>query len=280
VSASRYNGVGLQPKRHHQITILVTGVALGLIASFAYRHWANAPLSHVDVYDGFETQKLSRLWDTDRFERGAVTMQAQIVRAGHGAAKVVVHSRDKFEAGINGNNDSERAELREASRLISKEDKTYEYSFSMFIPPDFQIVPTRLVIAQWKQDCSGHAPCSDDSPVVALRYVSGVLRITHQTSRHHGVALFETAEDIRGKWTDFRFQIRFTPRANGLLQAWLNGSQVVDYRGVNAYPENASTGYPNPSLFYFKMGLYRDVMPEPMTMYIDEYRKRQLPDHF
>jgi hypothetical protein len=53
------------------------------IASFAYRHWTNAPLSHMDVYDGFETQKLSRLWDTDRFERGAVTMQSQIVRAGH-----------------------------------------------------------------------------------------------------------------------------------------------------------------------------------------------------
>jgi len=68
VSASRYNGVGLQPKRHHQITILVTGVALGPIASFAYRHWANAPLSHVDVYDGFETQKLGRLWDPPPIE--------------------------------------------------------------------------------------------------------------------------------------------------------------------------------------------------------------------
>lgn len=269
----------LQPKRHDRTAIVVTGVALGLIASLAYRHWANAPLSHVDVYDGFETRKLSTIWDTGRFERGAVTMQSEIARAGHGAAKVVVHSRDKFEVGINGNKDSERAELMEASYLISKEDKTYEYSFSMFIPPDFSIVPTRLVIAQWKQDCSGHAPCSDDSPVVALRYVAGVLLITHQIGRH-GVPLFETAENIRGKWTDFLFQIRFTTRATGLLQAWLNGRQVVDYRGVNAYPENASTGYLKPSLFYFKMGLYRDVMPEPMTIYIDEYRKRQFPDHF
>jgi hypothetical protein len=259
--------------------IIVTGVALGLIASFAFWHWANAPLSHVDVYDGFEAQELSRLWDTDRFERGAVTMQSQIIRAGRGAAKVVVHSRNKFEAGLNGDNDTERAELREASRLFSKEDKTYQYSFSMFIPADFQIVPTRLIIAQWKQDCVGHPPCSDDGPVVALRYFSGVLRITHQTGRHR-VTLFETAEDIRGKWTGLRFQIRFTPQANGRLQAWLNGSQVVDYLGVNAYPEDTSTGYPDPSLFYFKMGLYRDVMPEPMTIYIDEYRKHQLPDHF
>jgi hypothetical protein len=25
------------------------------------------------------------------------------------------------------------------------------------------------------------------------------------------------------------------------------------------------------------MGLYRNVMPQPMTIYLDEYRKRELP---
>jgi len=265
----------LQPITRRRTAILAIGFATGLIASIGYLKWARTPLDHVDVYDGFETGKLSRIWDTHRFERGAVTMQSEIVRAGHGAAKVVVHSRDKFEAGINGNNNSERAELLEASKLVSRENRTYEYSFSMFIPPDFPIVPTRLVLAQWKQDCDGHAPCSDDSPVVAVRYTSGVLQITHQVGRHR-VALFQTGENLRGKWTDFRFRIRFTPHEGGLLQAWLNGRQVVDYQGVNAYPETAATGYASPSLFYFKMGLYRDVMAEPMTIYIDEYRKTEL----
>jgi hypothetical protein len=266
----------LQSILRRQIAIPAIGVAAGLIASFIYGKWAPTPLSHVDLYDGFETGKLSGIWDTSRFEPGAVTMQSEIVRAGHGAARVVVHSRDQFEAGIEGDNDSERAELLEASKLVSRQEKTYEYSFSMFIPADFPIVPTRLVIAQWKQDCNGHAPCSNAGPVVALRYTSGVLQITQQTGRHR-TALFETREDLRGKWTDFRFQIRFTRNDDGLLRAWLNGGQVVDYRGVNAYPENNTTGYANPSLFYFKMGLYRDVMAEPMTIYIDEYRKRELP---
>jgi len=273
----RYNVLAdLQPRTRRRTAILAIGVAVGLIASIGYRKWARAPQSHVDVYDGFETGKLSRIWDTDRFERGAVTMQSAIVRAGHGAAKVVVRSRDKFEAGINGNRDTERAELRETSKLISKENQAYEYSFSMFVPLDFPIVPTHLVIAQWKQDCDGHAPCSDDSPVVALRYTSGVLQITHQIGRHRA-ALFQTGEDLRGKWTDFRFQIRFTTHEDGLLRAWLNGLPVVDYRGMTAYPESAVTGYANPSIFYFKMGLYRDVMAEPMTIYIDEYRKTELP---
>jgi len=167
----------------------------------------------------------------------------------------------------------------EASQLVSKEDVTYEYSFSMYLPADFPIVPTRLVIAQWKQDCDAHANCEDDSPVVALRYISGVLRITQQLERGRpSKVLFERREDLRGKWNDYRFQIRFSPRASGLVRAWIGGEPVVDYQGVTAYAENEATGYANPSRYYFKMGLYRDVMAEPMTIYIDEYRKRQLPE--
>jgi hypothetical protein len=52
----------------------------------------------------------------------------------------------------------------------------------------------------------------------------------------------------------------------------------VDFQGANANAENETTGYPSPSVFYFKLGLYRNVMPEPMTIYLDEYRKRELPD--
>jgi hypothetical protein len=232
----------------------------------------------MDVYDGFETAKLSQLWSTDRFEPGAVTMQTNIVRAGHGAVQITVHTGEKFEAGANGGKDSERAELLEAKTLVSRENAAYEYSFSEFFPTNFPIVPTRLVVAQWKQFCGGDdKPCWDDSPVLKLRYASGKLKIVHQTGPQD-TTLFETADDLRGQWTDFKFQIRFTTNTTGFIKGWINGKQVVDYSGVNAYPENAATGYPSPSHFYFKMGLYRDTMPKPMRIYIDEYRKKQLPD--
>jgi hypothetical protein len=232
--------------------------------------------NHLDVHDGFETPELSKLWSTDRFVSGAVTMQTNIVRAGRSAVQITVHSHDTYEAGINGNQDSERDELQEARKLTSRENVPYEFSFSMFIPTNFPIVSTRLVIAQWKQYCTSGGNCSDDSPVVAVRYVAGVLDITHQTGPHQ-TSLYETKENIRGRWIDFKFQIRFTRHGNGRIKTWLNGQSVVDYTGVNAYPENPATGYPSPSWFYFKMGLYRDVMSEPMTLFIDEYRKKQLP---
>ena len=257
---------------------LVTGVSL-LSAGILCAQVASTTATAINVYDGFETTGLSKVWSTDRFEPGAVEMQTNIFRAGHGAAKITVHARDKFEAGINGNKDSERAELREGTKqLVSKENVNYEYSFSEFIPMNFPIAPVRLVLAQWKQYCPEGGSCSDDSPVVAIRYVSGALKITHQIGLHQ-TTLYETKEELRNQWLDFKFQIRFSTNETGRVKAWLNGKQVVDYTGVNAYPENAATGYTHPGRFYFKMGLYRDLMPEPMTIYIDEYRKKQLPQN-
>ena len=256
---------------------LVVGFSLSAAAvAQAQTTRASAPV--IDVYDGFESAQLSKVWDTDRFVPGAVTMQTNIVRAGHGAAKITLRPRDTFEAGIKGSKDSERDELLEATKLTSKENAAYEYSFSMFIPTNFPIVPTRLVIAQWKQNCPAGGNCSDDSPVIAIRYVSGKLKITHQVGPEL-TALYETKKELRGRWLDFKFQIRFTTNETGRIKAWLNNKQLVDYKGINAYPENAATGYPNPSRFYFKMGLYRDLMAEPMTIYIDEYQKRELPEN-
>jgi len=236
----------------------------------------------LDVYDGFETPALGSLWETSRFAPGAVEMQSDVVRAGHGAVKITVRPRDVFEAGQGGNSDSERDELLEARRLVSRENIAYEFSFSMYFPKDFPIVPTRLVIAQWKQYCpelleNGSGPCSDDSPVLALRYISGELRVTQSINRK-SVMLYQEKGEFRGRWLDFRMQTRFTPRPDGRVKVWLDGKQLLDYTGATADEENATTGYPSPSFFYFKMGLYRDVMAEPMTVYIDEYRKRQLRD--
>jgi hypothetical protein len=237
-----------------------------------------APGAPIDVYDGFETPTLSPLWETSRIVPGALTLQSAIVRAGHGAVQLTVRVNDKFEAGQHGDADSERDELTEARRLTGREGVPYEQSFSLFFPADFPIVPVRLVVAQWKQAClDSKAPCSDDSPVLAVRYVDGVLRITQTFGRSKKTVLYEEKRDLRGHWLDLRFQARFTPQANGHIKAWLDGKQVVDYTGATANAENSATGYPAPSYFYFKMGLYRDVMPQPMTLYLDEYRKRQLP---
>jgi hypothetical protein len=259
----------------NSVYLLVFGLLLLLATSVSQAETKSSP--GIDVYDGFEATGLSKVWDTDRFVAGAVTIQTNIARAGHGAARITVHANEKFEAGINGNSDSERAELLEAKKLTSRENVTYEHSFSMFIPADFPIVPKRLVIAQWKQYCPEGGNCFDDSPVLAVRYISGVLKVTQNISKKETI-LFEKKDEYRNRWLDFKFEVRFSTNDTGRVKAWLGDQQIVDFTGTTAYPETAETSYAHPSRFYFKMGLYRNVMAEPMTIYIDEYRKKQLPD--
>lgn len=243
---------------------------------------ASAPLfggrrpGQIDIYDGFEQDTLSSLWSQDRFENGAVVMESSVVRSGHKALAITVRSHDKFEAGSGGSKNSERDELLEANPFNSKEGVPYEFSFSMFFPKDFPIVPTRLVIAQWKQQCpTGDGPCSDTSPVLALRYMGGALLVT-QDLQGQRIVLYRQVGEFRNRWLDFRVQARFTPQSNGFARVWLNGQQIVRFTGITANPENHTTGFDSPSTYYFKMGLYRDVMSQPMTVYIDEYRKRTL----
>jgi hypothetical protein len=231
--------------------------------------------SQVNVYDGFETPELSKIWSKDRMVNNALTMQSGIVRNGHSAAKITLKTGDVFEAGIGKSKDSERDELREADNLLSVEGKMYEFQFSLFLPDSFPIVPTRLVIAQWKQYCNGNSLCDDDSPVMAIRYVSGKLYITIQSDSSKET-VYQTTDEIRNKWLDFKFKARFSRLNNGQVDAWLNEKQIINFKGITGY--SSKKGYTDKSYFYFKTGLYRDLMPEPMTIYIDEYRKKELTE--
>ena len=233
-------------------------------------------LPGVPIHDGFETSALGNLWATDKILTSDYSMQSAVVRNGNSALQITLHTSDHFEAGQHGNNNSERAELTEAYQLYSTEGNSYAFSFSMFLPPDFPIVDTRLVIAQWKQLCEWNRKCDDNSPVLAIRYRAGILSVTQSLGTHR-IALWQSSgEDIRNKWLNFRFRIRFTSDTLGYITAFLNDSLIVNYSGATAYQENDSTGYPSPSRFYFKMGLYRDVMTQPMTIYIDDYSKELL----
>lgn len=235
-------------------------------------------VSRVEVHDDFEAPALSDLWATDRFAPGAVRLESDIVHGGKQALAITVHSRDMFEPGGTGESDSERAELREADKLVAREGRVYEYSFSMYFPKDFPIVPVRLVIAQWKQYCNGEGKrCSNDSPVLALRYIDGEMQVTQDLAHQHHI-LWQQKAEFRGRWLNFRIRARFTPDASGHDEVWLDGKEIADLHGPTANVQDATTGYGKPGVFFFKMGLYRNVMEQPMTVYVDDYRKQELFD--
>lgn len=275
VSAGATNMVRLF-SRGAPLTRSAAIVVLGYFPIVMLAQTLPAPLS---VYDGFEAPTLSEIWETPALAPGAAVVQSSIARSGNNALRITLKPRDLYEAGGTDFSASERDEILEARRLVSRENVPYEFSWSMYLPKDFPIAPVRLVVAQWKQYCSGGAaaPCSDDSPVLAVRYIGGVVLITQDIDHEHHI-LYQERRDLRGSWLDLRVRVRFTSQNSGHIQTWLNGKQVIDYRGVTANSESAKTGYHSSGHFYFKMGLYRNVMTEPMTIYLDEYRKRELPE--
>jgi hypothetical protein len=223
------------------------------------------------IYDGFETSSMGQHWNGRKLLPGALQIQSSVVRDGKWAASITLRQGDQLVQEIG--SELERAELEESRALWSVEGASYSYSFSIFVPQDFPIALTRLVIAQWKQLCPAQS-CTPDNPIIAIRYDRRELFITHQVSQQKQI-LYRTREDIRNRWLDFRFQVRFSRSPYGHVRAWLGNNLIINYRGINANP--TSGGYEDQSRFYFKMGLYRDRMPEPMTIYLDEYRKEEFP---
>lgn len=227
----------------------------------------------INVYDDFEASGLKNIWSTSRMETRAFEIQSKIVRKGKSAAKITLRTGDVVEVANDSSLASERDEIEEADYLVSDEGTKYEYQFSIFLPDSFPIVPTRLIIAQWKQKCPAKL-CSDDSPVLAVRYQSGKLFITLTTDSGR-CRLYELKDEIRNRWLDFKFRVRFSKQSDGEIDAFLNDSNIITYRGITSYSEKRGY-YKKNNTFYFKMGLYRDQMPEPMSIYIDEYRKKEI----
>ena len=227
----------------------------------------NLIIKSTKIHDGFERKNLGKIWDKNKFEQGAVTIQSKIVRKGKNAIRIIIHKGDKTEK-RKGSKISERDELLERKDIWSVEEKAYHYSFSIYLPENFPIVPTRLVLAQWKQD-SNFSNVLVDNPVLAIRYQEGVFKITLQISKERTI-LFSTDKKMRGVWIDLVFNVKFSRKA-GFVQVLMNKKEIVNYKGVTAYSER--WGYKEPERFYFKMGLYRDRMQEPMTAYFDEFTK-------
>jgi len=229
--------------------------------------------SGLNVHDDFEASKLNKIWTTERMVSSSLQIQSKIVRNGKRAAKITVRYGDKVEASNGADKATERDELLESRLLYAVEDVKYEYQFSMFLPDSFPILPVRLVIAQWRQDCP-FCECKKKGPILALRYVSGRLFITLQADSVRQL-LYEQNEEIRGRWLDFRFDVKFSKQNNGEVIAFLNENKIVNYKGVTSYSNNCRI-LSTKNKYYFKMGLYRDRIYEPMSIYIDKYRKRKI----
>jgi hypothetical protein len=160
--------------------------------------------------------------------------------------------------------DTERTEVQEAT--ASRFGKTHEYAFSMYVPADFPILDNRLVTAQWHQRCIA---CLQRRPIVVQRFRRGVLAVTIDSAAGRTTA-YRHAGTIQGGWVDLRDRIRFG-LTEGAVAVWLDGTQVVDYKGPLGYPDDGPE-------VDFPFGLCRDRLATPMFVYFDDFRRERLAE--
>jgi hypothetical protein len=155
---------------------------------------------------------------------------------------------------------TERAELTENNYLRVPTGTPMWYSFHFCFPKDFLIVDNRLVFAQWKQ-----STVLPESPFLSFRYVDGKLyfQIVYDQRRKK---FFCDKKDWRGRWHKVLIYYKLDSNFHGETKAWLDDKFIADYEG--------RLGSSQPTLDpYFKMGLYRDRIEKPQTIYLSHFRR-------
>ncbi|NSW53266.1 MAG: heparin lyase I family protein [Anaerolineae bacterium] len=214
--------------------------------------------------DSFEEGAINRsFWTTAWWVKRSGGIDDTRAFDGTQSLRAVINAGDRRLYGKSGQA-TERSELLERRRHPLGEDLWY--SFAVYVPDDFPIRDVRLVMGQWKQ--TTWKLWLKHSPAAAFRFRNGVFSVTvnHDAGQQ---TLFQVGSAdvpaLVGMWTEFTVHQRFAADESGLLQVWMNGDPVVDYRGPLGYAQDGRTSY-------FRLGLYRDTLEEPMTMYFDDVR--------
>jgi len=143
----------------------------------------------------------------------------------------------------------------------------YWYGFSIFIPGDWVDDPQGGdIVAQW------HGSAGEDKkqfkvegdgkgrPPVALSLQGSAWRININSSAavvkdstdwagfQSKREQFPLGKFAKGAWTDWVFHMRWSYKADGLLEVWQNGKLVLTHPGPNCYND--------PNGPYFKIGIY------------------------
>jgi len=148
------------------------------------------------------------------------------------------------------------------------------YAFSTYIPESFQ---GEAIISQW------HAtPDAGEvwrSPPLALHYDGTMLRVTERNSDiriqqdndAHEQNLYVTSLD-KETWNDWVFRVVWSYQL-GSVDAWLNGTQVIEYEGPIGYNDTRGP--------FFKFGIYNQGVSHTQVIYHDEYSRSDnpLPHH-
>jgi hypothetical protein len=157
------------------------------------------------------------------------------------------------------------------------------YGFSIFLPDNWATDPTMEIVAQWHEYPDFSLGETWRSPPLSLSTLNGSWHVGRRwdpnpLTKKNTLGLGGGIEDIKlesykiGVWTDWVFHIKWSYKADGLLEIWKDKNLIVRRNGPNTYNDQVGP--------YFKIGVYKPdwkYNPQKSTIktrivYFDEVR--------
>ena len=226
-----------------------------------------AVLFQGDFESGTPYPFTTEAWHTD-----SVVIVKAPARSGTHAAKFTLSYDDPI---VNG---GKRAEVVKAHDAMNAD---FWYGFSLFVPDDWIRESWPEIIAQW-HDVADPGERSRSPPLslmiegntfrLEVRWDPVAIMTTNVVSPKGGVVTFWRGGLETGRWIDWVFHVRWSWQADGFIDAWMNGAQIVQRAGPDAYNDQSGP--------YFKMGLYKWLwnagqyqVAKQRILYFDEFRE-------
>jgi hypothetical protein len=249
---------------------------LAAIASGQHNPYDGTPgkLGPFGLNDGFESGQVVQtnhggVWKEcgelhHRWVCGHIQAQTETVRSGAYSARITLKPGD-IPSRSPGEKTSERDEL-DSGKWGQYYQADAWFGWSFLLPVGFEHSDDRLVFGQWKQ--AGNT-AGGLSPPLAQRYKNGTWYFSQRLESFavNGTeTVFPMPKLVLGKWHDLVVNVKFTTDETGYIGVWVNGTKYVDFKGRTAYKEAGAE-----TVFYNKVGLYRDAYPTIWTMFFDNY---------
>ena len=211
---------------------------------------AQHPHSLVEEHSFEDATATRAFFAQDRIRPGAWEISKELASHGLASVKITMRKGDLTE------HERERAELRDKSIPLGRD---VWYRIDMFIPFGFPILKNNLILMQLKQ-------AGDNNPLYSVRFSEGNMFVRQ---RFDDVQVDYDLKEMTprlGTWNRFVAHMKVSRGDDGILDVWLNNTQIVAYRGKTAYESEGE-------VTYFKFGLYRDITDVSMTIFYDNFRR-------
>lgn len=159
----------------------------------------------------------------------------------------------------------ERSEVSSGKEI--KFGQTYTLSYKFMVEPGQALAADWMILGQVHH--RNDAGESGGSPPFALEVNDGVMRVIYRTSTEKIRTSNPSSKTLwkddgqleRGHWYDVKAEIKFDPFGNGLVNMWLDGQQIINYKGALGYNDDEGG--------YLKMGIYRRASSETVAVKYD-----------